>query len=246
MILALRNQLAEWILSALEREQDEGPIRALLAFVQTADPRGVTADISADDAVALSGARGLFERTDVGLRLRADLAGDFAALRDRAFRAREAVNLCRKRCGPSPAPHDSRAARFSGGPPSSTELAWALCAAEALFNAELFFEVHEILEPLWRRAEGDLRAFLQGLVQVAVGLHHWSTGNMRGAASLFAEGNAKLRRFRPEAWGVELATFCADVERAEKAVNDRMAEREPPDVPETRLRLKIRMAATAT
>jgi len=49
------------------------------------------------------------------------------------------------------------------------------------FNRRDFFEAHEIWECVWRGADGPLREFLQGLIQVAVALHHLSRGNLRGA-----------------------------------------------------------------
>ena len=61
-----------------------------------------------------------------------------------------------------------------------------------LFNAGEFFEAHEVLEDLWRPAEGTERRFLQGLIQIAVALHHFTTGNRAGARSLLARGAAKL------------------------------------------------------
>ena len=64
-------------------------------------------------------------------------------------------------------------------PPSLEELAWTVCAASALFNTGLFFEVHELLEPCWMRAEPPVKAFLQGLIQIAAGLHHEQNGNPR-------------------------------------------------------------------
>ncbi len=62
----------------------------------------------------------------------------------------------------------------------------------ALFNAGEFFEAHEVLEDIWRPAAGTERRFLQGLIQIAVALHHFSTGNRVGAQSLLARGAAKL------------------------------------------------------
>jgi predicted metal-dependent hydrolase len=56
----------------------------------------------------------------------------------------------------------------------------------AFFNSRRFFEAHEVLEDLWREAplHGALRGHLQGLVQLAVAFHHYSTGNLDGAQSV--------------------------------------------------------------
>jgi hypothetical protein len=68
----------------------------------------------------------------------------------------------------------------------------ALDQAADLFDAGLYFEVHELLEPYWMRAEGREREILQGLIQVAAGFHHLANGNLKGARSLLDEGSAKL------------------------------------------------------
>ena len=73
------------------------------------------------------------------------------------------------------------------------ELADALAFAAALFDAGLYFEVHEVLEPHWVRA-GDAaeRDVLQGLIQVAVGYQHFADGNVAGARSLLEQGGGRL------------------------------------------------------
>jgi hypothetical protein len=65
-------------------------------------------------------------------------------------------------------------------------------AAAALWNEGLFFEVHEVLEAVWKTAAGPERQALQGLIQIAVAFHHLAHGNRRGAASLMTEGYARL------------------------------------------------------
>jgi predicted metal-dependent hydrolase len=50
-----------------------------------------------------------------------------------------------------------------------------------LFNAGEFFDAHEALEDVWREAGGAEKPFLQGLIQIAVALHHYSTANFAGA-----------------------------------------------------------------
>ena len=70
-------------------------------------------------------------------------------------------------------------------------LAEALNRAADLFDTRLFFEVHELLEPHWMRAEGATREALQGLIQIAVGFQHLVNGNLEGAGMLLKEGSAK-------------------------------------------------------
>ena len=70
-------------------------------------------------------------------------------------------------------------------------MARLLDRAAALANHGLFFEVHELLEPVWFRATEPARTALQGLIQIAVGFHHLENGNREGARSLLVLGLAK-------------------------------------------------------
>jgi hypothetical protein len=216
----LRNRIAEWLLEALADPGAAASVRALIRFAKESDAHGCAAALGAGEAGALASEERLFERTPCGVELREDLLGDLEELRGRLRRFESALDHCRRTCGGAPVPWRSATIPASGGPPSGAEIAWSLCAAAALFDAELFFEVHELLEPPWGRAEGALRTFLQGLIQVAVGFHHRSTGNLRGAVALLADGNAKLRPFVPEAWGVSLAGFCRDVDAVVATLRD--------------------------
>lgn len=85
----------------------------------------------------------------------------------------------------------------------------ALHKAALLFDRRLFFEVHEVLEPVWLAETGDTKVFLQGLIQVAVAFYHLERGNLDGARSLLAEGVKKLVPYRPVFLGVELEQFVA-------------------------------------
>ena len=60
------------------------------------------------------------------------------------------------------------------------------------FNRGEFFAAHELWEEAWRRLAGDERALLQGLIQVAAGLHHLQNQRRRPAARLLAKGADKL------------------------------------------------------
>jgi predicted metal-dependent hydrolase len=53
-----------------------------------------------------------------------------------------------------------------------------------LFNQAEFFDAHEALEDIWRAAPPENKKFLQGLIQVAVAFHHYSTGNRVGMRSV--------------------------------------------------------------
>lgn len=102
-----------------------------------------------------------------------DAARDGEALRARAGRAARAI-----------------AQRPLDG--DDGDLGRALDDAAVLFDAGLFFEVHELLEPHWQQAVGAQRQALQGLIQIAVGYQHLANGNVRGARSLLVEGAQRI------------------------------------------------------
>lgn len=62
------------------------------------------------------------------------------------------------------------------------------------FDAGEYFEAHEVWEDLWNDAHGVRHAFLQGLIQVSVALHHARKGNFRGAHKLFASALQYLEK----------------------------------------------------
>lgn len=85
-----------------------------------------------------------------------------------------------------------RAADAARQPSNGDPVTDAVVRAAALWNEQLFFEVHEVLEAVWVRETGDTRQALQGLIQIAVAFHHLAHGNPRGARTLLREGRARL------------------------------------------------------
>jgi predicted metal-dependent hydrolase len=81
------------------------------------------------------------------------------------------------------------------------------------FNHGDWFDCHETLEELWKKEGGEVRGFYQGILQVAVALHHWREGNFEGAMSLLARGAAHLRGVSPVCQGVDVSGFVADTDR---------------------------------
>jgi len=61
-----------------------------------------------------------------------------------------------------------------------------------LFNRGRYFDCHEAWEAAWKRAHGEEKLFLQGLIQAAVAILHAERGNLKGAASLYAKSREKL------------------------------------------------------
>lgn len=75
------------------------------------------------------------------------------------------------------------------------------------FNRRLFFEAHETWEEIWLPSLEPERTFLQGIIQVAAGFHHYARSNRAGARSLLGAGLNKLDRFPETHHGLELESL---------------------------------------
>jgi uncharacterized protein len=163
--LGVRNRLAELILESFDEPAARATLEALAAFCL-----GRPLD---REATARLGDLGWFEATGSGdVRLLGAHRAHQAALCHRAVAAATLLET------PEPG---------GGG-----TLSGLLARAGRLGDAGLYFEVHELLEPRWMRAEGAERLALQGVIQVAVAFHHAVQSNRPGAISLMEEGLAKL------------------------------------------------------
>jgi len=91
---------------------------------------------------------------------------------------------------------------------------WLLRRGVELFNSGRFYDCHEAFEEIWRSTTPQPRELFQGLVQVAVGLHHFLVNGRRAAARrVLGRGLRRLEPLRPAAGGVELETVCAAAAR---------------------------------
>lgn len=70
--------------------------------------------------------------------------------------------------------------------------------ARAAWDAALFFEVHELLEPEWQSARGARRALLQGLIMAGAAFHHLVDGNLAGARGLLRDAARRLEEAPPD------------------------------------------------
>lgn len=87
-----------------------------------------------------------------------------------------------------------------------------------LFNERYFFEAHEVLEDVWHREHGEPRLFLQGLIQICAGFHHFQNGNPRGAAELLQRGTDKMRKYPDEYLGLDAKSLLSQVEACRQRV----------------------------
>jgi predicted metal-dependent hydrolase len=98
-----------------------------------------------------------------------------------------------------------------------------------LFNRGEFFAAHEVLEDVWRPVSGEGRRFLQGLVQMAVALHHHSRGNAKGARSVLARAVRNLTGYPEEYEGIQVGELLAQARGWQDALD---AGRECPSRPQ--------------
>lgn len=100
-----------------------------------------------------------------------------------------------------------------------------------LFNRKEFFEAHEVWEALWKESKDEEeRQFLQGLIQIAAGLHKFL--NMKNAAGgewLLTRGLGRLPQENVR--GLDLNSLRAQTEAALKS----MKSGEPLAEPKIRL-----------
>ena len=87
-----------------------------------------------------------------------------------------------------------------------------------LFNARQYFDAHEVWEDVWRAAPLDEKKYLQGLIQVAVALHHHSRGNREGARSLLDRAQRNLAHYPDSHAGVNLAAVRAAIIQCQQAL----------------------------
>jgi predicted metal-dependent hydrolase len=106
------------------------------------------------------------------------------------------------------------------------------------FNGQEWFECHETVEDLWIGAEGEARDFYQGIIQVAVALHHWRNGNFGGAVSLLKGGAGYLGHVADRCQWVDVAGLIDAADRVRTALEvlgkERMQDLDPALIPRIR------------
>lgn len=80
-----------------------------------------------------------------------------------------------------------------------------------LFNRGRYLAAHQLWEDVWRDAPSEERALLEGLIQLAAGLHlRTRRGATRGAVHLLSQALATLEDYRPAAHGVDVEALVAE------------------------------------
>jgi predicted metal-dependent hydrolase len=88
------------------------------------------------------------------------------------------------------------------------------------FNRGEWHDCHETVEELWIGERGEVRDFYQGIIQVAIALHHWRNGNYGGAVSLLKGGAGYLRRVSDRCQWVDVVGLIADADAVRSALEE--------------------------
>jgi predicted metal-dependent hydrolase len=81
------------------------------------------------------------------------------------------------------------------------------------YRREEFFVAHEHWEILWRKSQGAEKSFLQALIQMAGGFHHWQRHNLKGATALLKAARRRLEACPARYHGVEVAGLREELSR---------------------------------
>ena len=87
-----------------------------------------------------------------------------------------------------------------------------------LLNQGSYFHAHDVLEEVWREVRGDERLFYQGVVQVAIAMHHFSKSNLIGAQSVLAKARRNLDPYPATFGGIDLADLRHQLARWDAAM----------------------------
>lgn len=86
------------------------------------------------------------------------------------------------------------------------------------FNAGEYYECHDLLEEIWMEDKSD--KFLQGMLQLAVGLYHREYGNIKGARWMFGNARKYLLRYEPTHWGLDVGEVLRYIDTCEGLLPD--------------------------
>jgi hypothetical protein len=98
-------------------------------------------------------------------------------------------------------------------PPISAEKRQALLEAVRLFNCQRYWETHEVLEGVWRKAQGEERRLLQALILLAAAYVHTQKGRDRVALGILTRAQKLLQDIKMRVPEVDLVTLREAVRR---------------------------------
>jgi predicted metal-dependent hydrolase len=92
-------------------------------------------------------------------------------------------------------------------------------AGRLAFNRGEFYEAHEFWEEVWDVIDDPERTWIQGMIQVATGLHKLARDQRASARTLFAKALAKLSDAPELLAGLQLARLRGDAARVAAALD---------------------------
>jgi predicted metal-dependent hydrolase len=96
------------------------------------------------------------------------------------------------------------------------------------FNAQLYYEAHDVLEEVWLPIRGQAQArFYQGLIQMAGGFVHLQKQRLGPAARLFALALANFEDYPARHAGIDLEAIREICRHHRQAVIDSGETRNP-------------------
>jgi uncharacterized protein len=95
-------------------------------------------------------------------------------------------------------------------PSSSREIPPLVVRGLELFNAQEYFEAHEVLETAWREEHSPVRELYRGILQIGVGYFHLLRGNYVGALKMFERSKPWIEAFPDDYLGINLGRLKQD------------------------------------
>jgi hypothetical protein len=83
--------------------------------------------------------------------------------------------------------------------------------ARKYFNAERYWECHEVLESVWRNVTGDEKLFVQGVILVCAALVHHQKGEDTVALSVLKRATRQLRWEHDAYYGINVRALQENV-----------------------------------
>jgi predicted metal-dependent hydrolase len=87
-----------------------------------------------------------------------------------------------------------------------------------LYECGRYWDSHEEWEQIWHHAAGELRHFLQGLIQLDAALIHTERGHWRGVANLLQRALGHLDQCPEQMWGLDVSRLRSEMRRYREAI----------------------------
>lgn len=93
----------------------------------------------------------------------------------------------------------------------------SLILAKKLFNEEKYWITHEVLEGVWKKAYGDEKDLLNGLILVAAALVHYQKNEKDIALSIMRRALKKLTAANEKYFGIDVVSIKSQVSEMVKS-----------------------------